>query len=320
MKKEDFEKFLIKRLSDNYMYHITELYSKDSTESFWGLEKIISERNICLVFLNKDNINNVEEQKYDEFIKIIILEDEDVRTPFTVRDEDINNVIILDKEKNSIVYCPEILNEVGGQIYSILNYRSEVKERKNEKSFITTLLIGINVLLYIVTAFLSGNVFDSDIRVLVFLGAKVNELIRQGEYYRLFTAMFLHGGLMHLVLNMYALHALGPLVEKIYGKVKYLIIYFVSGMISSIFSYLFSSGVSIGASGAIFGLLGASLIFGIKMRDKVGKGMVRNIIYVIGINVFIGVAMPNIDNFGHLGGLIGGSIISLVLWRDNMFN
>ncbi|MCY6959340.1 rhomboid family intramembrane serine protease [Clostridium brassicae] len=320
MKREDFQKFLIKKLSDNYMYHITEIYSKDNTESFWGLEKRINERNICLVFLNKDNINNVEEQKYDGFIKILILEDVDVRTPLTVRNEEINNVIILDKEKNSIVYCPQELSEIGGQIYSILNYRLEIEKRKKDKSFITNLLIGINIVLYIITAVLSKNIFDSDIRVLVFLGAKVNELISQGEYYRLFTAMFLHGGLMHLVLNMYALYALGPLVEKVYGKIKYLIIYFIAGMISSVFSYLFSSGVSIGASGAIFGLLGASLIFGVKMRDKVGKGMVRNIIYVIGINVFIGVAMPNIDNFGHMGGLIGGIIISFILWKDNMFN
>lgn len=185
-------------------------------------------------------------------------------------------------------------------------------KKEDKKSIITIALISVNVIMYIITAILSGDIIDSDIRVLIFLGAKVNELISSGEYYRLITAMFLHGGLMHLLLNMYALNALGPFIEKVYGSAKYVIIYFVAGIVSSIFSYMFSEGVSIGASGAIFGLFGSVLIFSLKMKDRVGNGMLKNIVSVIGINIFIGISMPNIDNLAHLGGLIGGIFISLM--------
>ncbi len=167
--------------------------------------------------------------------------------------------------------------------------------------------------MYLITAFLSGSIFTSDIRVLIFLGAKVNSFINNGEYYRLITAMFLHGGLIHLALNMYALNSIGPLVEIYFGKVKYLIIYFISGILSSYFSYLFSSSVSIGASGAIFGTLGATLIIAYKNRKKGGKEFLNNIISVIVINLILGFSIPNVDNFGHIGGLIGGVIVTLLL-------
>jgi rhomboid protease GluP len=111
---------------------------------------------------------------------------------------------------------------------------------------------------------------------------------------------------------MYALYSIGPLVERVYGKAKYLVIYFISGIISSVFSFIFSNGVSIGASGAIFGLLGTTLVFAVTMRKNIGKGFLRNITSVIIINLFIGFTMSNIDNFGHLGGLLGGSISALV--------
>lgn len=185
-------------------------------------------------------------------------------------------------------------------------------KNEDKKSIITIALISVNVIMYIITAIFSGDIIDSDIRALIFLGAKVNELISSGEYYRLITAMFLHGGVMHLLLNMYALNALGPFVEKVYGSAKYVIIYFVAGIVSSIFSYMFSEGISIGASGAIFGLFGAVLIFSLKMKDRVGKGMLKNIVSVIGINIFIGISIPNIDNLAHLGGLVGGILISLM--------
>ncbi|MCS4483449.1 rhomboid family intramembrane serine protease [Clostridium botulinum] len=126
--------------------------------------------------------------------------------------------------------------------------------------------------------------------------------------------MFLHGGLIHLALNMYALNAIGPLVEIYFGKAKYLIIYFISGILSSYFSYLFSSSVSIGASGAIFGILGATLIIAYTNRKKGGKEFLNNIISVIVVNLILGFSIPNVDNFGHIGGLIGGVIITFVLF------
>lgn len=187
--------------------------------------------------------------------------------------------------------------------------------RKNKQWLITYVLIAMNILMYLISAFLSENIFDIDIRVLIYLGAKFNPLIDIGQYYRLVTCTFLHGGLMHIALNMYALYAIGPLIERTYGKSKFLLIYFVSGIMSSFFSYKFSSKVSIGASGAIFGLLGAALVLSIKMRRVIGEDFRRNIISVILVNIIIGVSISNIDNFGHLGGLVGGILVSMLIFK-----
>jgi rhomboid protease GluP len=173
--------------------------------------------------------------------------------------------------------------------------------------------------MYILTAFLSGSIFNADVYALIALGAKQNTLIVQGEYYRFITAMFLHGGIIHLGFNMYALKAIGPTIEKAFGKIKYLLIYFLGGAISVIASFVFSEEVSIGASGAIFALLGSTLILALRMKDKLGKEMVRNILSVIAINIFIGFSMPNIDNFAHIGGLVGGIAVTSLLKNNDSF-
>src|SRR3712207_6749240 len=159
-----------------------------------------------------------------------------------------------------------------------------------DKARVTFILMLINIVMYVITAILSKNILDSDINVLVFLGANENTLVSNGQYYRLFTCMFLHGGLIHLAANMYALGAIGPIVERIYGKVKYIIIYLVGGIISSIASHFFLRGVSIGASGAIFALLGVMLIITIERKDIVGNGVIKDIVFIIVINIFIGLS------------------------------
>lgn len=121
---------------------------------------------------------------------------------------------------------------------------------------------------------------------------------------------------MHIFFNMYSLKIIGPEVQFVYGKVKYLIIYLVSIIGSSIFSYLFNSNsVSVGASGAIFGLLGAMIIFAYNNRRKIGKNYIKGLIKVVIINMIIGVTLSNIDNSAHLGGLISGIIISYIFLK-----
>lgn len=169
--------------------------------------------------------------------------------------------------------------------------------------------------MYLISAFLSGSILEMDARVLVYLGANFAPLIDMGEYYRFITCAFLHGGIMHIALNMYALYAIGPLIEKTYGKSKFTLIYFISAIIASFFSYKFSIGVSMGASGAIFGLLGAALVLSIRMRKVIGEDFKRSIISVILVNVIIGLSISNIDNFAHLGGLLGGTLVSMVVFK-----
>ncbi|NLB20792.1 MAG: rhomboid family intramembrane serine protease [Clostridium sp.] len=177
---------------------------------------------------------------------------------------------------------------------------------------ITLGIMGLNILIYLATVFYSKSL-DIDIRVLIDFGAKVNELIIQGEYYRLVTSAFLHADGMHILFNMYALFALGRILEDFLGKIKYSLIYLFSALTGGIFSYLYTPNVSVGASGAIFGLLGALLMVAIFRRNVVNKGLLPRIAIVLMISLFSGFSSGTTDNFGHIGGLIGGLVLSFVL-------
>ena len=153
---------------------------------------------------------------------------------------------------------------------------------------------------------------STEIDVLVRLGAKVTPLIAAGEYWRLFTSMFLHIGFMHLFFNGYALVALGTELERIVGTGRFLVIYLFSGLYGSLASYAFSASLSAGASGAIFGLIGALGAFFALHRERLGAWGQRrllNILFLIAINLFLGFTQPGIDNMAHLGGLVCGLVL-----------
>ncbi len=134
------------------------------------------------------------------------------------------------------------------------------------------------------------------------------------QYYRLITGAFLHAEPLHFLFNMYALYAIGSQMESFMGKWKYLAIYFFSALVGSLFSIIFSTIPSIGASGAIFGLLGSLLYFGYHYRVYLGTVLKNQIIPIIIINLLIGFAYrDSIDIFAHIGGLIGGLLITIAL-------
>lgn len=136
--------------------------------------------------------------------------------------------------------------------------------------------------------------------------------VENGEYYRLITVALLHGGLWHLAFNLFALHALGTPLENYFGRKKYAIILLVSLLSGSTLSVLFNPAYvySIGASGMIFGLFGALALIG----ERAGIEW-RSILVIIGLNFAIGFALGGVDWRGHLGGLIGGTLATLVLNR-----
>ncbi len=172
--------------------------------------------------------------------------------------------------------------------------------------YITYTILGLNVAVWLVMSFI-GTVFDINLNYqLMYFGAKVNELIAAGQYWRLFTAMFLHVGVMHLLFNSYALYVYGPIVEKLYGKIRFAVIYILSGMVGSLFSYLFSPNPAAGASGAIFGLMGSLLYFRKRKRYLFQRTFGPGLFIVISMNLLLGFIQPGIDNWGHIGGLIGG--------------
>ena len=176
---------------------------------------------------------------------------------------------------------------------------------KDKGPYITYVLMGINVLLYLVPILL-GN-YEYIINKYCIHGPS----IRIGEYYRLFTGMFLHGSIMHLFFNMYALYVIGSQIENYFGRIKYLIIYLFAGVMGALFSMIFNGNVlSIGASGAIFGLMGSLLYFGYHYRVYLGNVLKTQLIPLILFNLLLGFILSGVDNFAHIGGLIGGILIT----------
>ena len=172
--------------------------------------------------------------------------------------------------------------------------------------YVTYSIIGISVFIYILQL-LSEYTLGNDI--LVLYGARINEAIRAGELWRFLTPALLHGSLPHIAFNMYALLSFGTSLERYFGHGRFFLLYVLSAFAGNVASFLFSSGYSVGASTAIFGLLGAEAVFLIQNR-KAFPGQFRsaigNIIFIAAINLFIIGSLPGIDNWGHVGGLVGG--------------
>ena len=195
-----------------------------------------------------------------------------------------------------------------------MNQNTMKKEKKLEKIFspkkpvVTYILIVLNLMV-----FLYGVLHGNDELINMF--GNNYELVQNGEFYRLFTCMFVHADILHILFNIIALYSIGPVVERYYGKSKFLLIYLVSGLLGSIFSGVFmtADSISIGASGAIFGLLGSISYFTYYYRATL-QGILRgSIMPVIIINLVIGFLSSSIDLSAHIGGLIGGILISMAI-------
>ena len=174
--------------------------------------------------------------------------------------------------------------------------------RNNEKPIITTSLIVINVIVYLLS------IVNYNFILNTFANYYLH--IKNGEFYRLLTSTFVHANIIHLLFNMYALYVIGPVVEKYYGKLKFLLIYLGSGIIGSLFSVVLTNYASVGASGAIFGLFGALLFFGYKYRATLDGFLKSSIVPTLILNLIIGLVIPGIDISAHIGGLIGGVLLS----------
>lgn len=182
---------------------------------------------------------------------------------------------------------------------------------KPKKPIITVSLIIINVIVFILMYIFGKG--SQDAFTLIKFGAFQKELILGGEYYRLITSAFLHIGIFHLLFNCYALYVIGRQLESFLGKIKFLIIYFVSALCGSLMSMIFPISISAGASGAIFGLLGSLLYFGYNYRVYLGTVLKSQIIPLILINLIFGFMVSGINNAAHIGGLIGGILITMSL-------
>jgi membrane associated rhomboid family serine protease len=149
--------------------------------------------------------------------------------------------------------------------------------------------------------------------VLVAYGAKYNDAIVAGQYWRFITPIFLHANILHVSLNMLNFFILGIFIERLFGHVRFLIIYLVTGAISVIASFYFApQDISVGASGAIFGLVGAYSIFILVHRRAFSRGGIPAIAWlvaIIALNLSIGLVIPNVDNYAHVGGFLSGCLL-----------
>ena len=184
---------------------------------------------------------------------------------------------------------------------------------------VTAALIGASVLAYLVVAYLGVTRYGYPWNValvaqpgqVLHLGELLPALVARGQVYRLVTSMFLHAGLVHVAMNMLSLYFLGSFAEVSFGRARYLALYFLSGLASGI-AYLYFGGFdtgAVGASGAIFGLVGG--IFGYAIRRgsfSWENPIIRQLIILTALNLWIGFSIPHISNTAHIGGIVGGAV------------
>lgn len=172
------------------------------------------------------------------------------------------------------------------------------------KPQVTYFLIGINVFLFAIQ-YLQGIYKVADD-----YGMYPIAIAQGGEWWRLFTSAFLHGSFFHIAFNMFVLFFLGPTLERILGHTRFIVLYLLSALGGSVASYWFSDlqTVSVGASGAIFGLMGALIVAGRRLRYDI-----KQVLFLLVVNVFIGFVSPGVDWRAHFGGLVVGAAVAVVM-------
>ena len=321
---EKFEKVFFNSITKELKFFMRDYYSNYHNKNKWiGLLDL--DEVMVGVIVVKDSDEEVDFNEAREYLAKSLNKPFILNLIILTSGEYINygesnyNKLIFSLKERKIIYCSNGSKAFIPIIDYIVNIDSKRKISFKEYKVTYTIII-LNILVYLIEVIKSRNLIDIDIYTLIQMGAKVNVLINSGEIYRLLTSAFLHGGIIHIFFNMSALNIIGREVEAVYGSKRYIAIYVISALGGSVVSYLFKpNSISVGASGAIFGLLGAMLIFGLKERDKIGKQYMKNILETIGLNVIIGITIPNIDNFAHLGGLILGAITSFILFKKKNF-
>lgn len=199
---------------------------------------------------------------------------------------------------------PSPLSEQESQLLSQLTHRP----------WVTLALLAFNALVWLLVE-MHGS--TTDLITMVNCGALAPQLVRSAQYWRLVTAPFLHFGALHLLVNSVALYALGRLVENVYGASRFWILYLVSAVGGSLASFFFSQHISAGSSGAIFGVLGAAIVFGYQHRRDIPPALQRyfgaGLLPLLAFNLLLGLIIPIIDLNAHLGGLLAGGLVSLLV-------
>lgn len=265
--------------------------------------------NTLSIFL--DLGDNVDKENKDNHNLII-----DAKTEEDIKENKLLKDIFPDLE-NKMKYEEDGF-ELFAKITNDINKHNEEDATKIEKVFsskkpyITYFIMMICILLYILPKLL-GN-YDQ----IIYDYGLIGEAVKNGDFFRLITSEFLHASAVHLLVNMYSLYIIGTQIESFLGKKKYILIYLMSAVFASLLSITLGdlTSISIGASGAIFGLLGSLLYFGYHYRVYLGNVIKSQIIPIIVLNLIIGFSIQGIDNFAHIGGLVGGVLVTKALGVD----
>lgn len=190
-----------------------------------------------------------------------------------------------------------------------------------KKAPCTIALVAVNVIVFL---FLSFQGMTENAGFMLEHGAMfVPDIIYAGKYYELFTCMFLHFGFEHLVNNMLSLALLGCQLEYEVGKIKYLLIYFLSGLSGNLLSlacemHTEDYAVSAGASGAIFGIVGALFYIAIRNHGRIGSVSGRGLLFMVVLTLYLGFTSTGVNNSAHIGGVLAGFILAIVLYRKSL--
>ena len=304
------EDYKVVRIVSNYI-HNDEQFNFDKFKTKRIMKKIRKKTlslsiNVLSIFLDLGENVNESLDENPQFLCVKVTEEEDIKQSeiLTKGFPDLKKKLKFNEEGVDLFM----------KITSDINKHNKEDAMKVEKVFkskfpmITYALIALNIILFVIPL-LFGQ-YDTIANMFCIHGPS----IRSGQYYRLITGIFLHGSIMHLLFNCYALYVIGSQLESFLGKTKYLIIYLISGLFGALFSMIFNGNIpSIGASGAIFGLMGSLIYFGYHYRVYLGNVIRSQIIPLVVLNLFIGYLSTGIDNSAHIGGLLGGAIITVAL-------
>lgn len=244
----------------------------------------------------------------------------------------ISNLSIITTEEKINMFYPDLrdktdFSETGVKLinritYELNNHSKEVAKEyndtfKKDTPYLTYFLILLNILVYLFSLI--------DVSLINYFFASKLPIVNLGQYYRLVTYSFFHSptDIFHLLFNMITLFWIGPIVEKYFGKFKYVFIYFLSAISGALLTIGLNTNLrfaTVGASSAIFGLLGAIIFFAYNYKDRITASLLKQMTVIVIINLIFGFFQPNVDNFGHLGGLIGGIITAMLVGTNKKRN
>jgi len=233
----------------------------------------------------------------------------------------IKSIKDLKQENNLTINFPHIISKLKTDtkgIDLVFNVTKEINKKtakqnkqyemtfKSKPVILTPILIGLNILIFLLIHLGFGD-------AIIAYGANFGPAVQQGQIWRLLTSVFIHFDIFHIFFNMYALYIIGKQIETFLGREKFIVIYLISGITGSMLANVVSDSLGIGASGAIFGLLGALIWFGYHYRLYLGQNLKTQIIPILILNLLIGLIVPNISLSAHIGGLVGGFLTTMTL-------